>query len=113
MTLSKVHNSSITKSKHIEVSEKDFKSSFKNKQWLQRGFKWMDEWSKEVNSRLGWEIQQHEWKFSKYTDILKGKQKAKMEILQMKNSTNQIKNLVESIINRLDQTEEHQRLKTR
>jgi hypothetical protein len=33
-------------------------SSFLNDQWPQGGHKYIDEWSKEVNSRLGKEIKQ-------------------------------------------------------
>jgi hypothetical protein len=33
--------------------------------WPQRRFKWRDEWSKEVNSMVDWEIQQGNWDFEK------------------------------------------------
>jgi hypothetical protein len=40
---------------------KNLKVSFKTDQWLQRGFKQTEGYSKDVNSRPGWESQQHEW----------------------------------------------------
>jgi hypothetical protein len=69
--------------KGLSAKQRIQKSTLKNDQILQRGFKQTDEWNKKVNSTPGWESQQGNRNSENNT-----------EMLEMKNSIN--KNTEES-----------------